>query len=180
MDPYATIAAWAGWPVVVGALLLIGGYGSFLFRSHLDLLKEKNEWLEKKMQDLEGYRPDVLAQRLADRLHIVQQELERLHADREAGQQSIREKEADLVQVKNEIAQLTAQLDQAQETISLVSERGLVCPHCGAPLVTHEHFTDLVEYEGRELDVDHEFIAYECGYEIRDGEIIAKCSQNDG
>ena len=175
MELYESIANWAGWPALVAILVLAGSYAYFVIQSRLELLKEKTEWLEQQLEVANEFRPDVLAQRLAERLRILTQELERLNEDHEASAQSIREKQTDLASVEGEIQNLTTELASAQEILDLVADRELVCPHCKAPMSIHEFYPDLIEYQGREIDVEHETIAYECGFEMRDGEIINMC-----
>jgi predicted RNA-binding Zn-ribbon protein involved in translation (DUF1610 family) len=50
-----------------------------------------------------------------------------------------------------------------------------LCPHCGAPLAVREYHSEMVEYQGRELDVDHDYSEYECGYAILDGKQRHPC-----
>jgi len=37
------------------------------------------------------------------------------------------------------------------------------------------HHSELDVYQGRELDFDHEYTVFECGFEIADGEVRGKC-----
>jgi len=178
MDLYNTIASWTGWPAIVAILLLAGGYAYWVINSRSEQLKEKNELLEAQLTTLKNYSPDILAQRLADRLRILNEELERLNADHEASRESIRNKEAELAEVKAQIGKLSEQLAKAQDLLQTVSDAGLVCPKCGAPLEVREYHSELVEYQGRELDVDHEFISYECGLEIIDGNVTSNCRRS--
>lgn len=178
MDPYTTLASWTGWPAIVAVLLLAGGYAYSVLHSRLELLKEKNEWLEKQATMLKECSPDVLAQRLANRLRILSEELERLNADQIASETSIRKKEAELAEVKAQIDHLKDQIAKAQDLLKVVSDAGLVCPQCGAPLETREYHDEVVEYEGRDIDVNHEIIRYECGLEIIDDRVRAQCTRS--
>ena len=126
---------------------------------------------------LREYSPDVLAQRLADRLRILSEELERLNADQVVSQESIRKKEAELAEVKAQIDHLKDQIAKAQDLLQMVSDAGLVCPHCGALLETREYYDEVVEYQGRDIDVNHESIRYECGLKIVDGRVRAQCTR---
>jgi cell division protein FtsB len=179
MDLYNTIARWAGWPAIVAILLLAGTYAYFVLHNRLELLRDKNEWFEKQLTELREYSPDILAQRLAERLRILSEELERLTEDHKTSQKSIQDKEAELTEVKAQIANLKAQIEKAQELLRLVSDSGLICPRCGAPLSTREYHADLVEYDGREIDVEHEIIVYECGFEIVDGKTTSECQRSE-
>lgn len=177
MELYNTISSWAGWSVVVALLLLSGSYGYFVLQNRLDLLKDKNEWLEKQVNELRNYTPDVLAQRLSERLRILNEELERLSADNKTSREVIQNKESELDEVKGEIYNLQYQIQRAEDFLQLVSDLGLMCPQCGAPLITKEIHYELVEYGGRELDIDHEIIVYDCGREIVDGETTSECQR---
>lgn len=178
MESYKIIAGWIGWPAVVAVLFLAGGYGRWVMHARSELLKEKNEWLEAQLTALKERSPDVLAQRLADRSCLLTEELERLNADHEASQESIGNKEAELAEVKAQIGNLTDQLAKGQDLLQMVSDSGLVCPRCGAPLEVREYHSESVEYQGYDLDIDHEIIRYECGLEILDGEVRGNCSRS--
>jgi len=178
MDLYNIIAGWTDWPAMVALLLVAGAYGYWVIHARSELLEEKNEWLEAQLKTLKEHSPDILAQQLADRLRLLGEELQRLKADHEASQESIRNKEAELAEVEAQIGNLTGQLAKAQDLLQMVSDSGLVCPQCGAPLEVREYHSESVEYEGRDLDVDHEIIRYECGLEILDGEARGTCSRS--
>jgi DNA repair exonuclease SbcCD ATPase subunit len=179
MDLFNTIASWVGWPVVVAILLLAGSYAYFVLQKHLELLKDKNEWLEKQVADLREHSPDILAQRLAERLRILNEELERLTADNKTSQTSIQNKETELAEVKTQIINFNDQIEKAQELLRLVSDSGLVCPQCGAPLETRYYPNESMDDNGHDIDVDHEVIVYECGLEIVDGEVRTQCGRSN-
>ena len=40
--------------------------------------------------------------------------------------------------------------------------------------------SSLFEHEGREFESEHEFIAFECGREILDGQVGGACSHSIG
>jgi DNA repair exonuclease SbcCD ATPase subunit len=177
MDLYNTISSWVGWPVVVALLILGGSYAYFVFQNRLDFLKDKNEWLDKQVDELKKFTPDVLAQRLSERLRILTEELERLSVDHKTNQEVIQKKETELNEVKGEIFDLQYQIQRAEDLLQLVSDFGLMCPQCGAPLISKETHYELVEYGGRELDIDHEIIVYDCGRKIIDGETTSECQR---
>jgi DNA repair exonuclease SbcCD ATPase subunit len=178
MDLYNTIAGWTGWPAIVAILIILGGYAYWVMHRHIELLKDENEWQSKNIANLKESSPDILAQRLADRVHILNEELSRLNEDNETNQEIINTKESELKEVKGNIIELEKVLDKAEGVLNLVTEYGLVCPKCGAPLETREYHTELVESGGYEVDVDHEIIKYECGLEISDGKVRSKCSRS--
>lgn len=51
-----------------------------------------------------------------------------------------------------------------------------VCPKCGSRLVQRSaHSNDGTEYEPDETDVDHEYLLFECGYEVLDNDVQTAC-----
>ena len=78
---------------------------------------------------------------------------------------------------KTAVGELTSQLEEAQKSLAVYSDSGLLCPHCGALLETREYHSELVEYDGRDIDVGHELIRYECGCEIVDGKVQRNCTR---
>jgi len=175
MELYNILANWVGWPVVVAFLLVSGGYAYWAFKKHINFLKEKNDWLEKEVNNLKEYSPDVLAQRLANRLKILGDELERLHIDQEVSKEVIKFREFELAQVNKEIETLKNQLEKANK---LLSGTDLLCPYCGAALETKEYFPEYGWINGREIEYEIVHIRYECGYELKEDEVIGNCSQN--
>lgn len=161
-------------------LLAAIGFGYFGLKSRLDLQKDRIGWLEQQLEVANQYRPDILAQRLAERLRLASQELEQLSADHKTSGRLIREKETELASVQSEIRNLQRQLQSAEEILALVKDRDLVCPYCGSPLIVHEFHPDFDEYQGREIDSEHESIAYECGHEIVDGRVASQCPNAPG
>jgi len=177
VELYNVIASWAGWPTVLAILLVAVGFGAWILQNRIALLQDKNEWQADQIDQLKLYSPDVLAQRLAERLRLVSQELERLNADHASSRETIQVKEGELREVTTQIDSLKDQLAKAQVLLHTVTQNALVCPHCGAPLEAREYHSELAEYEGREIDVDHEFVLYECGLTLLDGEVTANCKR---
>lgn len=178
MELYSIVASWAGWPVIVAFLLLASLYAYFILQNRIDLLKEENDRLERRVDELREYSPDILAQRLSERSRKLSEELEKLSADHEASQKLIKSKEAELIEVKAQITNLKSQIEKAQEFLRVVSDSKLLCPQCGEPLEIRDVHYELVEHDGRELDIDHENVAYACGLEIVDGKIISECRRS--
>jgi len=106
----------------------------------------------------------MLAQSLAGRVKLFEDELERLGQDKTATEEQVAAKEAELAQARSEAEALTKKILHARELL-----REYLCPHCGAPLVERAYHSEMVEYQGRELDVDHDWSSFECGLEIVDG-----------
>ncbi len=73
-------------------------------------------------------------------------------------------KEAELNQARGEAEALTKKILYARELL-----HDFICPHCGAPLLERAYLSEMVEYQGREIDVDHDWSSFECGIEIVDG-----------
>lgn len=117
MDLYSTIAAWSGWPPVVALLLVIGGFGAYFFQKHTDILKEKNNLLERELRERRNYAPDILAQRLAERHKLLQNELEVLAQDKEQDDQKRAELESELLKTRQETENMRIQLAEVQDIL---------------------------------------------------------------
>lgn len=136
----------------------------------IQLLRETIATMKDQLAEARRTTPDVLAQTLSSRAKLLEAELERLSKDQNTSQEQIRKTEEELLVARQQIEKLATQVETAQELLEDFS-----CPHCGSPLVTRECFSELVEYKGRELDVDHEYTEFECGYAIRDGKAEGEC-----
>src|SRR5262249_48160716 len=82
----------------------------------IELLKEKNEWLQDQLDTLKAHHPDILLESLERRLRVTNEELERLNVDRDRNIASIGEKEKELEELLSQIEDLKARIDE--------------CPHC--------------------------------------------------
>jgi predicted nucleic acid-binding Zn-ribbon protein len=69
----------------------------------IQLLKEKTEWLQKELDIAKESSPDVLMQRLNDRVKVLTDEIERLSKDKVANEELIRQKDAELKQLEETI-----------------------------------------------------------------------------
>ena len=136
----------------------------------IQLQKENIAFLKDQLIEAKTQSPDVLAQSLAARVNLFEDELRRLEQDKSSTQEQVKAKEAELNQAREKAEELTKKVLHARELLS-----DFLCPHCGAPLAERAFHSESVEYQGRETDVDHEYTAFECGYEIVDGEIRGKC-----
>lgn len=136
----------------------------------IQLQKENIAYLKDQLADAKGQSPDVLAQNLSTRVKLLEEELKRLQEDNTTTQEQVTAKEMELKQAREDAEELTKKVLHARELLS-----DFLCPHCGAPLAERAYHSELVEYQGRELDVDHEYTAFECGFEIVDGEVRGKC-----
>lgn len=130
----------------------------------IQLQKENIAFLKDQLADAKLQSPDVLAQSLAGRVKLFEDELKRLGQDKTATEEQVAAKEAELNQARGEAEALTKKILHARELL-----HDFLCPHCGAPLVERAYHSEMVEYQGREIDVDHDWSSFECGLEIVDG-----------
>jgi hypothetical protein len=136
----------------------------------IQLLNEKVLSLEGKLADARAESPDVLAGKLAQRITLLSEELERLSMDLDKNAGAIAGKELELETAREELSNLQEKMERAQE---LMGE--FFCPYCKAPMQTREYHSELFEQDGREYDVDHEWVEYECGLTFADGEERSPC-----
>ena len=136
----------------------------------IESLKEKNNLLSHKLADAAANTPDALANSLNNRVNVLEEEIERLSKDKTHNQDEIQLKEKELISVKEKAKELSRQITIAHELIAEFS-----CPHCGSPIAERVYQTECVEHNGREVDIDHEYFSYECGYAISDGSDVNPC-----
>lgn len=136
----------------------------------IQLLKEKIGYLDTQLAEVKNQEPDVLVQRISARVTVLTEELERLNKDKEANESEIAIKEKAIAKATRELQTLRAQMKRAEE---LMSE--FFCPKCKAPMLSREFHWESRHYQGREIDVDHEHVVYECGLELVDGEEQSAC-----
>jgi hypothetical protein len=137
----------------------------------IQLLKEKNTFLNEQLDEAKKHTPERLAKNLSVRIHLLTDELERLSKDREKNKIEIEVKEEKLRQARNEMDLLKEQIEEAQE---IADE--FLCPFCKSRMVEHAYSYEY--YHG--IDIDHEVIAYECGYTIVDGKDEYPCKAKNG
>lgn len=130
----------------------------------IQLQKENIAFLKDQLAEAKLQSPDVLAQSLAGRVKLFEEELKRLGQDKTATEEQVAAKEAELNQARGEAEALTKKILHARELL-----HDFLCPHCGAPLVERAYHSEMVEYQGREIDVDYDWTTFECGLEIVDG-----------
>lgn len=136
----------------------------------IQLQKENIAYLKDQLADAKLQSPDVLAQSLAGRVKLFEEELKRLSLDKTATEEQVAAKEAELNQARAEAEALTKRILHARELL-----HDFLCPTCGAPLVERAYQSEMVEYQGREIDVDHDWSSFECGLEIVDGSERKPC-----
>ena len=179
LEFYEIVAGWVGWPPLVIVIVAAGTY--LLKISHvrykaaretIETLKEKNTWLDLKLQNAIASSPDALARALEARVRQLTDELERMVADREATDQEITRKREELAAAQARRDELADLFDELRR---LLVQDGLLCPECGSPLETREHHYESVEWKGREIDVVREVAAYGCGLLMVDGRVEQPC-----
>ncbi len=126
----------------------------------IQTLKEKNEFLETQLRTVKDKQPDVLVAALTERISSFEKELCRLRTDNEANQAEIITKESQIAETKKVLALYT-------------------CPKCEAPMSIHTFELEPYEYNGRDTEIEHEHIEYECGYALHNGKQVGKCENND-
>jgi DNA repair exonuclease SbcCD ATPase subunit len=136
----------------------------------IQLQKENILYLKDQLEDAKAQSPDLLAQSLTNRVNLLEGELRRLEQDKTATQDQISAKEEELAATRTEAEALTRQVVHARSLL-----KDFLCPSCGAPLAEKAYHYESVEYKGRELDVDHEYVIFECGYERVDGKVRGVC-----
>jgi TolA-binding protein len=136
----------------------------------IQLLKEKTLFLEQQLSHAEKKDPDALAKSLSERVGNLNSEIERLSKDKSTNQDIIKSKEIELEKIQEETDELSRQISNAHE---LMSE--YFCPHCKAPMAERAYQSESVEYGGREMDIDHEYVHFECGLTFHDGEETSPC-----
>ncbi|MCK5607440.1 hypothetical protein KAR91_36485 [Candidatus Pacearchaeota archaeon] len=136
----------------------------------IETLKARIAQLKEKLESEKDTSPDILAQRLSVRIKIYEEEIRKLSKDQQANQDAIKTKQAELAETREDLEVLETQLEEAKEILD-----EFLCPHCKAPMTIHDYASEVVEHGGRELDVEHEVIIYDCGLEIYDGEIAKLC-----
>jgi len=139
----------------------------------IQLQKENIVFLKDQLADAKLQSPDVLAQSLAGRVKLFEEELKRLNQDKTATEDQVGEKEAELAHARAEAEALTKKILHARELL-----HDFLCPKCGAPIVERAYHSEMMEYQGREIDVDHDWSSFECGLEIVDGSERHPCGAN--
>lgn len=120
----------------------------------IEQLKERVTYLDTKIKDFEKQSPDVMVESLARRVEIARAEISRLKDEGEEYKGQLSGKEEELHLVKFKLDKLAA----------LLADSDLVCPDCGAPLVSRHYYTI---YGPGDQDAGVEYAEYECGY-VRD------------
>ena len=126
----------------------------------IQTLKEKNDFLETQLKEAFNKQPDVLVAALSERISSFEGELVRLKSDNVANQQEVAEKVAQITEAKKVLAMYT-------------------CPKCGAPMTAHRLELEPYEFNGRDTEIEHELIEYECGYALHNDKQVGACKNVD-
>ena len=110
---YEKISNWLGWPITFIVFLGITAWGYWLLNNRLSQVKEHNNILEKELEELQNYRPDIVATRLAERHKQLTDVVELLNDDLQKNREEIKRKEIELEQTREEINVLLDQLEKA-------------------------------------------------------------------
>lgn len=121
MEKYYLLASWIGWPIVTSILLLIGSFGAFFYKKHIDILQDTNAFLEKQVDDLRNFTPDVVANRLFAKSKILEDEIESLALDNEKDKLRKTELEEELAETHTEAQALRIQLENIQDILEDMS-----------------------------------------------------------
>lgn len=133
-------------------------------------LKEKISNLESDLKDARDAGPDVLVERYSKRVKALTAELEQLSQDHDRNAAAILDKESELQRAHDQLSALQAQTDRARE---LMSE--FFCSSCGAPMTVRDYSSEPVYWNGRDEDLEHEYLAFECGLTMVDGTQTEPC-----
>lgn len=139
----------------------------------INLQKENITFLKDQLAEAKAQSPDVLAQRLSGRVKLLEEELARMGEDKSSTEEQIKAKEQELEGARINAEELSKQVLHARDLLS-----DFLCPECGAPLAARSYQSESVEYRGRELDVDHEYTEFACGYSLVDGSKVSECRQS--
>lgn len=155
--------------IAVFVLALFGLYRLLVEQkdSVIQLLKERIADKEAKIQELELQTPDALATALSSRIEVTLAEVGRLKADGDKHKEEIEAREGELHALRKRLNSLS----------ELIADSDLVCRKCGAPLSQRGFYPIHGYVGGREIEVEGEYIEYECGLAIRDGVEASPCKR---
>ena len=137
----------------------------------IELLKEKLSSTKEQLEESKKISPDILAENLSKRVKMLTKELMNISASNDQNTSIIKDKESQLFLTTQDIKTLKLQLKRAEE---LMEE--FFCPYCKAPMVVREYQSEYFESDGRDIDIEHENIEYDCGLNIVDGKEFKPCS----
>jgi F0F1-type ATP synthase membrane subunit b/b' len=162
----------------IASLVAFVGALFFLYRvlveqkeATIQTQKENITYLKDQLTDARSRSPDVLAQNLAGRIKLFEQELEQMARTNTSTQSQVDAVEAELHRTREEAAQLATELVRARALLESV------CPVCGAPLreLSYIYGTQA----GKRDPIPHEHVVFECGREEIDRDTWTKCGEGE-
>lgn len=147
--------------IVVFVLTVFGLYRLLVNQKDavIQLQNEKVEYLNMQLETAKSSSPDILVDRLSKRVELLKKELDSLANDHDTSKEVLAKKEKEIANYENEIFKLNQQIVKAK---SLLED--FICPYCESPMVEHTFSSEIVQ----DIDVEHEYTAYECGLIIID------------
>jgi septal ring factor EnvC (AmiA/AmiB activator) len=137
-------------------------------------LKENIALLKDRLAASQAESPDVLAEKLAKRVKVLEEELTRTSADMLASAEDKAAAQSNLDEVRVEVATLRRKIEIAKLELD-----DYLCPFCRAGLSERRFAVEMVEDDhGREHEIDHDFTQFECGYTVCDGFIESACPKS--
>jgi hypothetical protein len=161
----------------LGVLTVVGIlYASYVknLKSEISLKSEQLKlaeqniklWKDKAMIS-ESHTPQFIEQQLGSRIKTREDEIKRLSKDQSNNADIILRKET-------EIAKLNEKILKAQEFME-----EYFCESCRSPMVERHFVSESVEHNGKDVDIEHEYTSYECGFTIVDGHQTKPCRFNN-
>lgn len=132
----------------------------------IQVQKKQVEFLKLQLESAKSSSPDILVDRFSKRIDMLKKELESLASDHDTRKEVLAKKEQEISHYEVEMNKLNQQIIQAKELLE-----DFTCPYCESPMVEHTFNSELVGH----IDVDHEYIAYECGLTIVDNYEKSPC-----
>lgn len=89
----------------------------------IELLKEKNLWLEKQLAIAKEFSPDALLQQLDLRIKVYAEETERLSKDKNTSDERLKKREEQLQSMRIAANQTIATLDEVSQSLDAISKK---------------------------------------------------------
>lgn len=140
----------------------------------IQLQKENIAYLKDQLTEAKLQSADVLAQSLASRVKLFEEELKRLEQDKSSTHEQVKAKEAELNQARMDAQEMSRRASHAG---AMLYE--FLCPKCNAYLTERGSHLEHIEDQGREIEIEHSYSIFECGYKIVDGEMTEGCKYID-
>lgn len=168
---------WTQITTIVGFIIALFTLYGILVKSKdatIELLRERLTARDKELEVARATGPDLLAEKYSKRVNLLTEELKRLSRDEENNKTIIEQKELELREVEALIVSLRNQIQIAKDVME-----EFLCPRCSAPMLRRDFQTQLVEHNGRDIDIEHEETEFECGLTIVNGKEVVKCSESE-